>query len=90
VIALGVKVRDVITGFEGVTYGRCEYLTGCTQFCVLPPVDKDGKKREAEWFDEQRLEVLDADWIQPLRFSGERHAPAPVTGGPSTERMPSP
>jgi hypothetical protein len=31
---LGVTVKDVIHGFEGVVTGRCQYLTGCTQYLV--------------------------------------------------------
>jgi hypothetical protein len=39
---MGRKVRDRITGFEGVVTG---YVT------------KTGARRDAEWFDEQRPEV---------------------------------
>ena len=58
-IILGTKVRDRISGFEGVVAGRAEYLTGCTQCVVVPPVGPDGSHRDAEWFDEQRLAVVD-------------------------------
>lgn len=58
-IHLGVKVRDRVTGFQGTTTGRCEYLTGCTQLLVVPSVDEKGAARDAQWYDEQRLEVLD-------------------------------
>lgn len=38
--------------------GRCEYLTGCTQYLLVPrTLDKDGKRRDGEWFDEQRLKA---------------------------------
>lgn len=58
-IKLGTTVRDVITGFEGVVTGRAEYLTGCAQVQVVPRVlDKDGKRRDSEWFDEQRVSPL--------------------------------
>lgn len=86
-IKLGMKVRDVITGFEGIVYGRIEYLTGCTQMNVVPPVDKDGKRREAEWFDESRLEVLD----EPIVLPGDRQEPkmaVATPAGPSCEAMP--
>lgn len=39
------------------------YLSGCNQCLVVPKVDKEGKKREGEWFDEQRLEVSGAPAI---------------------------
>lgn len=59
-ITLGTKVRDVITGFEGMATGRAEYLTGCVQVCVSPRIGDDGKVRDSHWFDEDRLEVVDA------------------------------
>lgn len=58
VIELGQKVKDRITGFEGVVTGRCAYISGCDQALVTPPVDKEGKHVEAHWFDVQRLQVL--------------------------------
>jgi len=58
---LGVQVRDRITGFTGYTTGRVEYLTGCAQYTVQPPVKADGEFVEAHWFDEDRLEPLQGD-----------------------------
>lgn len=58
-IALGVKAKDRITDFEGVVTGRCEYLTGCNQVLIVPKAT-GGKAAEGAWFDEQRVEVLDA------------------------------
>lgn len=57
---LGDRARDVITGFAGVVVGRCEYLTGCQQILLIPPVDKDGKRVDGEWFDTDRCEVTEA------------------------------
>jgi len=56
-IQLGSKVRDIITGFTGIATGRAEYISGCSQLLVAPPLAKDGAARESEWFDEQRLTV---------------------------------
>lgn len=63
-VKLGSKVRDVVTGFEGVATGRAEYLTGCVQICVSPPVDGEGKLRDANWFDEDRLQMQDAPAVK--------------------------
>ena len=52
---LGVKVKDIITGFQGTITGRAQYMTGCNQYGVQPPTDK-GKWVDAQWFDENRLE----------------------------------
>jgi hypothetical protein len=53
---LGWYATDLITGFKGLVMGRSEYLSGCTQVLLIPSkVNKDGKRPDGEWFDEQRL-----------------------------------
>ena len=60
---LGKTYKCKITGFSGVATGHVRYVTGCNQVLITPPVDNDGKLREAQWFDEQRLEDMGADQI---------------------------
>lgn len=82
-IALGSKVRDVVTGFEGITTGRAEYLTGCTQYLVAPSgVDKDGKIRESYWLDEGKL-VVTAAPTKAIAAIGKQ--PQIANGGPQRE-----
>lgn len=52
---LGHKVRDRITGLEGIVTSRTEYLNGCVRYAVQPPVDQDGKVRDSMWADESDL-----------------------------------
>ena len=52
---LGLKVKCLITGFEGAILGRSDHLTGCNQYYVQGPVDKDGKMTDGHWFDEDRI-----------------------------------
>ena len=59
-IQLGQKVKDKITGFTGVITGVCDYLSGCNQALVVPPVKADGSYTDGHWFDVQRLDVVDA------------------------------
>jgi hypothetical protein len=56
---LGCKVRDLVTGFEGVVSSISFDLYGCIQVIVTPFVDKDGKLGEGRWFDSKRLVVTD-------------------------------
>ena len=58
-IEMGSTVTDTITGFRGVVTGRAEYLTGCRQYCVVPPA-KDGELKDSAWFDEERLQTVEA------------------------------
>jgi hypothetical protein len=81
-VALGNKVRDSITGFEGIVIGRTEWLYGCTRLGVEPQKLHEGKPVEAQWFDEQRLTVLTDDKPQVSKDSKAR------TGGPHNDPKP--
>ena len=54
---MGHTCVDAITGFTGVLTGYCSYLSGCHQGLLVPKVDADGKPRDGQWFDIQRLKV---------------------------------
>lgn len=78
-LELGKKGRDKITGFEGIITGRCQYLTGCDQYSLVPPV-RDGKIEGAQWFDEGRIEIIGegvtaAEVQAPQRGGPNRDAP---------------
>jgi hypothetical protein len=51
---LGATLKDLISGFQGIATGRVSYITGCDQY-LLQPQSKDGDKKEAIWFDVNRL-----------------------------------
>jgi len=54
----GDKVRDKITGFEGVVICISFWLNGCVQINVLSAErDKDGKE-VSDWFDQGRIELI--------------------------------
>lgn len=77
-VELGDKVKDTVSGFEGIAIARTEWLHGCTRVTVQPDkVDKDGKVRETHTFDEPQLVVL-----KPKKIATGRRD----TGGP----MPTP
>ena len=59
-IGLGQKVRDAVTGFEGIAISRVEYLNGCVQYCVKPRVGQENKMPDGEYIDSQQLEVVEA------------------------------
>jgi hypothetical protein len=75
---LGIRARDSITKFEGIIIVRSQHLTNCNQYAILPTeLDKDGKRRDAEWFDEQRVEAISAE---PLKLPGDKKAEAVKPG----------
>ena len=58
-IELGSRVREIISGLEGIVVARSQYLTGCNGYGIQPGLDKDGKVPDATWFDENRLQVME-------------------------------
>jgi len=56
---LGHKVKDAVTGYEGVATSLSFDLYGCVQVSVTPPVrkDEDGEKYYGKWFDVSRLKI---------------------------------
>lgn len=60
---LGKSYRDVITGFTGVAVGHVTYISGCNQALLAPAVAPDGALRDAQWFDEQRLQPIEGQVI---------------------------
>ena len=53
---LGSRVRDIITGFEGIADSRTEYQNGCVSIGVQPlELNKEGEPGDIVYFDEQRL-----------------------------------
>ena len=57
IIELGHKVRDKITGFEGIVIAKCEYINGCIQFEVKPIIWENNKVDQSQWIDIQQLEI---------------------------------
>lgn len=76
-IGLGLKVREKITGLEGVVVGRCQYITGCDQYGIAAPA-KDGRVEGTQWFDEGRLEVIGSGVLR-------EDVSAPMNGGPNRD-----
>lgn len=57
-INLGDKVKDLVTGFEGIAVARTQWLNGCFRITLQSATtDKDGKAGPQETFDEPQLEV---------------------------------
>ena len=55
---LGDKVRDKISGLEGIITSKIEFLNGCIQYGIQPPVSENGDMREVEYIDEGQLERI--------------------------------
>ena len=56
---LGTKVKDKVTGLEGIVIAKCIYLNGCIQFEIAPAVNEKGETIKTQWIDQQQLEFVD-------------------------------
>lgn len=79
-LQLGDRVRDRMTGFEGIVIAITEWLYNCRRITVQPStLDKDGAIPKTESFDEDQLEVVERGAFKP---KVQETAPAAKTGGP--------
>ena len=78
-IKLGQKVRDNITGLTGIAVGKTEWLFGCNRLAIEPQELKDGKPIDLQWFDEQRVELVED---KPIKVSEHNVA---TSGGPQND-----
>lgn len=58
-IKLGDKVRDTISGLEGIVTQRTEFLNGCIQYALQPKIKKGTDMPPAWHIDEEQLEVIE-------------------------------
>jgi len=61
---MGKKVKDIVSGYDGLITGVVFSLTGCKQYVVKPQMKKDGIMREGIMLDENRVEIL-SNGIRP-------------------------
>jgi len=58
-IGLGYRVRDKISGYEGIVTDIGTHITGCTRFGVMPDNHEDPTQRgSTEFFYGAQLEIL--------------------------------
>jgi hypothetical protein len=58
-IELGDKVKDKVSGFNGVVVSKTKYLNGCCRVGVKPQSLEKGSTIDEEWFDVGQLEIVD-------------------------------
>lgn len=81
---LGKKIRDKVSGVEGVVTSVSFDLYGCIQAVINRGVDKDGKQIESIWLDVGRLNVTDDTPVMPRpHFEWTPQAIAEGEKGPS-------
>jgi len=77
-IPLGSRIRDRVTGLEGIATARVHYLNGCIQYCLAPQISGEDKTKvpAIHYIDIGQLEVLDSGIITDIPET------TGITGGP--------
>jgi len=76
-INLGDRVKDRISGYEGVAFAKIQYLAGCDQVGIKPQGQKpDGGTFDVLYFDAPFVEVTAKSVVQPVE-PRERDAGGP-------------
>lgn len=58
-IKLGMRVKDKVTGFEGIVDHIAYYPYMCNQVCIKPTkIKKDGGTQDGEMFDLPQVEIV--------------------------------
>ncbi len=70
---LGSKVRDRISGYEGIITSRTEWLYGCLRYMVQSQALKDGKPIDSIGCDEEALELIEPVKAQETKATGGPH-----------------
>ena len=60
-LKLGMKVKDQVTGFQGILSALAEHLTGDRRGLVSSKSLQDGFMPAARWFDVRRLEIVSTE-----------------------------
>lgn len=69
-IKLGDRVTDIITGFKGVAWSRCSYLTSPDQIGVMSRVEEGRPEGTIMYVDEDRLMATALVELQQLKYGG--------------------
>jgi len=76
-VKLGDKVKDTVTGFEGIATAKITFLNGCVQFHVRPKMAKPKKNETSKYPDGQYIDVEQLEVIG----SCKKIKPEPSGGG---------
>lgn len=63
---LGERLKDTVSGFTGIATSKVTFLNGCVRYALEPPVGKDGKTIDGQYFDSQQLEKVDSGLLKQV------------------------
>lgn len=86
---LGKKVKDTISGFEGIVIEEIKYLNGCIQYKIQPRCKEDGKFIGGKWFDVQQLQIFKTKEKKVTEKKPYRAKLCRGAGGPGPDNTPN-
>jgi len=76
---LGKRIKDRVTGIEGVATSVSFDLYGCVQVVLTPAVQDDNEIKSGVWMDVNRIEILDHERVmEPPDYLNDN---TPITRG---------
>lgn len=87
---MGAKVRDLVTGIEGIVTSVAYWMNGCVRVCVQPPTHDNKPADTVEWCDVQQVErigdgVRPALGLEPEIVAGSAPDYPTAVGGPQKD-----
>lgn len=80
-IELGWRVKDSISGFQGIATAFARFINGCERIEITPEQMKDGKLLDTHYFDAQQLVVIDTNPARNVKPENQPTA-TDAPGGP--------
>ena len=69
----GDKVKETVTGFEGIITGSVIYLTGCNQYLVAAKAKDNFTEPISNWYDEGRLSLIKDEEINKTTVTSKKN-----------------
>jgi hypothetical protein len=67
---LGKEVCTKVAGLKGIITSRSECLYGCNRYYIEPKVDKEGRKADGWWVDEDDVQIIGDGVTQTKKNTG--------------------
>jgi hypothetical protein len=55
---LGKKVKDKVSGFEGIVVAKIKFIDSSVQYIVKPIMSIHKKMRDVEYFSKKQLKII--------------------------------
>lgn len=65
-IIMGNRVKDLVTGFEGIVTGEVKYMNGCEKWAIDGKWISDKQQTDGLWADKGQVVKIDDGIIESL------------------------